>query len=291
MTRSLRTVASGSALVFFAFLAVASGGKKSGEGGGEGGTATSAAPGSGSIKQSCNQIKLLGTCTEYPEGSTFALAETACNMMPDAGAVWGKDRCPTDRIVGKCVDAQKDAFYKNETEYYYAPEHTTESAKKDCVDEAVTKGKTFTAGDFKPKEGEARASCTRKLIGSKRATPDQCEEYPYGTSTESFAVLKMNCSGEGDKLEIGKACTAEQKASASSKCEEKNGTVVYNFPPDSRNAKDFCESEPSKGKFTKLTGAAAAPAAKAAGAAVKAGAGGPATAAPATPAPKASAKK
>lgn len=297
MTLALRSVASGSALVFFAFLAVASGGKKGAEGG-EGGTATNAAsPGSGSIKQSCNQIKLLGTCTEYPEGSTFALAETACNMMPDAGAVWGKDRCPTERIVGKCVDAQKDAFYKNETEYYYAPEHTTESAKKDCVDEAVTKGKTFTAGDFKPKEGEARASCTRKLIGSKRTTPDLCEEYPYGTSKESFDVIKMNCSSEGDKLEIGKGCTAEQKASASSKCEEKDGAVIYNFPPDAKNAKDFCESGRSAGKFTKLTGAAAAapaaggaaaPAAKAAAPAVKAGAAAPATAAPA--APKASAK-
>jgi hypothetical protein len=273
MTRALKSVASGTALAFFALLAVASGGKKGDGAGGEGGTAASTG-GGGSIKQSCNQTKLLGTCTEYPEGSTFALAETACNMIPDAGSVWGKDRCPTERIVGKCVDAQKDAFYKNETEYYYAPEHTTESAKKDCIDDAVTKGKTFTPGDFKPKEGEARASCTRKLIGSKRATPDRCDEYPYATSKESFDVIKMNCSGEGDKLEIGKGCTKEQKESASSKCEEKDGAVVYNFPPDSKNAKDFCESEPNNGKFTKLAGAAApaAPAAKAAAAPVAKGA-------------------
>lgn len=289
MKRSIRSVASGSVLVFFGFLAVASGGKK-GDAGGEGGTASAA--GGGPIKQSCNQIKLVGTCTEYPEGSTFALAEAACNMMPDAGSVWGKDKCPTERVVGKCVNAQKDAFYKNETEYYYAPEHTEESAKKDCVDEAVTKGKTFTAGDFKPKEGEARASCTRKLIGSKRTTPDLCEEYPYGTSKESFAVIKMNCSGEGDKLEIGKGCTKEQKESASSKCEEKDGAVVYNFPPDSRNAKDFCESAPGNGKFTKLGGAAAgggaaAPAVKAASAPVAKGA---APAAATTAAPKGSAK-
>jgi hypothetical protein len=282
----------------FALLAVASGGKKDGAGG-EGGTATTG----GSIKQSCNQIQLLGTCTEYPEGSTFALAEAACGMIPDAGAGWGKDRCPTDKIVGKCVDARKEAFYKNETEIYYAPEHTEETAKKDCVDEAITKGKTFTAGDFKPKEGEARASCTRKLIGSKRTTPDLCEEWPYGTSKESFSVIKMNCSGDGDKLEVGKGCTKEQKDGASSKCEEKDGAVVYNFPPDSRNAKDFCESEPSKGKFTKLggTAAAAAPVAKAAGAAPVAKAAGAAPVAKgstpvaaatgAAAAPKASAKK
>lgn len=290
MSLALRSVVSGSALFVFAFLAVASGGKKDGAGG-QGGTAST---GGGSIKQSCNQVKLLGTCTEYPEGSTFALAEAACNMIPDAGAGWGKDRCPTDKIVGKCVDARKDAFYKNETEIYYAPEHTEETAKKDCVDEAITKGKTFTAGDFKPKEGEARASCTRKLIGSKRTTPDLCEEWPYGTSKESFSVIKMNCSGDGDKLEVGKGCTKEQKDSASSKCEEKDGAVVYNFPPDSRNAKDFCESEPSKGKFTKLggTAAAAAPAIGAkAGAAVPVAKGStPVAAGTAAAAPKGSAK-
>lgn len=279
MTPSLRSVASASVLVVFAFFAVASGGKKDKEGGGaDAGAAV--ATGGDSIKQSCNQIQAIGTCTEYPEGSSFSLAEAACNMMPDAGVVWGKEKCPAERVVGKCVDAQKDALYKNETEFYYAPEHTAESAKKDCVDEAITKGKTFTSIDFKPKEFEARGSCTRKLIGSKRATPDQCEEWPYGTSTESWSVLKMNCSSEGDKLEIGKGCTKEQKDSASSKCEEKNGTVVYNFPPDAKNAKDFCESEPSSGKFTKL-GGHAAPAAKAGSAAVKA---------KGAPAPKASAK-
>jgi hypothetical protein len=78
----------------------------------------------------------------------------------------------------------------------------------------------------------------------------------------------MNCSGDGDKLEVGKGCTKEQKDSASSKCEEKDGAVVYNFPPDAKNAKDFCESEPSNGKFTKL-GGVAAPAGKAAATAAK----------------------
>jgi hypothetical protein len=186
------------------------------------------------------------------------MAEMACGIGgPDAGSIWGKDKCPTDKVVGKCVDGTKDALYKNETEYYYAPEHTAETAKKDCVDEAIKKGKTFTAVEFKPKAGEARGSCTRKLIGSKRNGPDNCEEWPYETSTESWAVLKMNCSGSGDTLAIGKACSDEAKAGAASKCTEKNGTVVYNFPPDAKNAKDFCEGGASNGKYEKLGGTAA----------------------------------
>jgi hypothetical protein len=91
MTSSLRSVASVSVIGVFALFAVASGGKKTGADGAEGGTATAAATGGGSVKQSCNQLAALGTCTEYPEGSSFKLAETACGMIPDAGSVWGKD--------------------------------------------------------------------------------------------------------------------------------------------------------------------------------------------------------
>lgn len=252
-----RTMASAATLAIFAVLAIASGGKK--DQAADGGGGATASGGGGAVKQSCNQISLLGTCTEYPEGSSFMLAEAACGIIPDAGAVWGKSPCPTDKVVGKCVDARKDALYKNETEYYYFPEHTSESAKKSCVDDAVTKGKTFTAVDYKPKEDEARASCTRKLIGSKRSGPDQCDEAPAGISNDTFAVFKMNCSGKGDQLVLGKACAKEAKDGASSKCEEKDGVIVYNFPPDASNAKDFCESPPSSGKFTKLGGAAGKP--------------------------------
>lgn len=257
MKSTVRHVSAVATLAVFALLAAGS--SKKGGDSAEGGAASTSS--GGSIKQSCNQVASMGRCTEYPEGLTFALAEGACNMVPDSG-VWGKDRCPTDKVVGKCVDGTKDAFYKNETEFYYAPEFTTESAKKDCVDEALTKGKTFTAGDFKPKADEARGSCTRKLIGSTRTTPDNCEEWPYATSTESWDVLKMNCSGTGDTLVVGKGCTEEQKSGAASKCVEKNGTVVFNFPPDARNAKDFCESPPSSGTYTKLKAAAAAAPAK-----------------------------
>ena len=261
----VRSVLSGSALVAFALLAVASGGKK-GDSTGEGGTASATGSGAGSIKQSCNQIQAIGMCSEYPKGSTFALAQAACGMMPDAGAVWGKERCPTEKVVGKCVDGTKDALYQDETTLYYAPEYTTDSAKKDCVDEAAKKGKTFTAGDWKPKDDEARASCTRKLIGSKNTGPDHCEEWPYisGKEVETLAVVKMNCSGTGDALEVGKACSKEAKAKAVSKCERNDGAVVYNFPPEAKNAKDFCESSPnnntafSGGKYTKLGGAPAA---------------------------------
>jgi hypothetical protein len=256
----IRHFAAGTTLVVFAFFAAASGGKKSDTSGDAGTTATTG--GGGAVKASCNQIAFLGTCTEYPKGTTFALAETACGMIPDAGAVWGKDKCPTDKVVGKCVDSAKDALYQDETEYYYAPHFTTESAKKDCVDEAIRKGKTFTPVEFKPKEGEARASCTRKIIGSKNTGPDECEEFPYETSKESFTVIKLNCSGDGDKLEIGKACA---KDNAVSKCETKDGSVIYNFPTEAKNAKDHCESAPFNGKYTKLGSAPAAPAAKAAG--------------------------
>jgi hypothetical protein len=260
MKNILRSWAPGATLVVFALLAIASGGKKT-DANGEGGTAASSG-GGGAAKASCNQIDLLGTCTEYPSGSGFTLAEAACGML-DAGPTggWGKP-CPTDRVVGKCVDTNKDALYKDETELYYAPEHTVESAKKEC-DGSLTKGKTFTAGTWKPAEGEARGHCVRKLIGSTHKGPDQCDEWPYGTSTEDWDVLKMNCSSSGnDTLVVGKACPKEMKDGASSKCEEKDGTVVYNQPPDSKNAKDFCESEPSKGKWTKLGGAAAAAPAK-----------------------------
>jgi hypothetical protein len=208
---------------------------------------------SDTVKQSCNQIPLLGTCTEYPKGSSFVLAETACNLVPDAGSVWGKDKCPTDRVVGKCIDATKDALYENETEIYYAPFHTPDSAKKDCVEDPVRKGKTFAAADWKPKDGEARGACTRKVIGSKNTGPDECEEYPYATSNEDWTVVKLNCSGPDDKLEVGKTCA---KDTAVSKCETKSGTVVYYFPHEAKNQKDSCESPPTSGKYTKLGGTA-----------------------------------
>lgn len=267
MKPALKSLASGATLAVFALLAVASGGKKT-EAGAEGGAAASSG-GARTVKASCNQITATGTCTEYPKGSSFMLAQGVCGMI-DAGVPtegWGTKPCPDDKIVGKCVNSTKDAFYQDETELYYAPQYTTESAKKAC-EESATKGKTFTAGTWKPADGEARGHCIRKLIGSSKKTPDQCDEYPYGTSTEDWDVLKMNCSSEGhDTFVVGKACPKEMKDGAVSKCEEKNGTVVYNQPPDAKNAKDFCESEPSKGKWTKLggaagAGAAAAPAAK-----------------------------
>ncbi len=219
----------------------------------KGGGASKDTAASDGVKASCNQISLLGTCTEYPKGLTFALAETACTMIPDAGSVWGKDKCPTDRVIGKCVDGAKDALYENETEIYYAPMYTPESAKKECVE--IRKGKTYTASDWKPKDGEARGACTRKVIGSKNTGPDECEEYPYATSKEDWSVLKMNCSGSDDKLEIGKTCA---KDTAVSKCETKDGSVVYYFPHEAKNQKDSCESPPSSGKYTKLGGAAVA---------------------------------
>jgi hypothetical protein len=236
------------AATFFAIGALVAckggGASKDGEGG------AGAAAG---VKASCNQIPLLGTCTEYPKGLTFALAETACTMIPDAGSVWGKDKCPEDRVVGKCIDAAKDALYENETEIYYAPFYTPDSAKKECVEDPIRKGKTYAAVDFKPKDGEARGACTRKTIGSKNTGPDECEEYPYTTSKEDWTIVKMNCSGESDKLEIGKTCT---KDTAVSKCETKDGSVLYYFPHEAKNQKDSCESPPSSGKYTKLGGAA-----------------------------------
>ncbi len=207
------------------------------------------------VKASCNQIPFLGTCTEYPKGLTFALAETACTMIPDAGSVWGKEKCPTDRVLGKCVDSAKDALYENETEIYYAPYFTPESAKKECVEDTIRKGKTYAAVDFKPKDGEARGACTRKVIGSKNTGPDECEEYPYATSKEDWMVVKMNCSGADDKMEVGKTCA---KDTAVSKCETKDGTVVYYFPHEAKNQKEACESAPTSGKYTKLGSAAMA---------------------------------
>lgn len=247
----LRSIAAGSTLVIFAWLAVASGGKRKGSAGDvDGGDSLGSLLGN-SIKQSCNQIKSMGTCTEYPEGKTFSLAKMACDG--DKEAVWGTAKCTNDLVVGTCVDATKDAFYKNETEHYYAPEYTAESAKKACNGDSTNKDKTFTAGDWKPKADEARGSCTRHITGSKHVGPDECEDYPYGTSTESWDVLKMNCSGEGNTLVVGKACDQAAKDRAVSVCTQKDGTVVYNFPPDAPNAKDFCESEPNNGKYAKLT--------------------------------------
>ena len=239
------------------------------------------------VKASCNQIPLLGTCTEYPKGLTFALAETACTMIPDAGSVWGKDKCPEDRVVGKCIDSAKDALYENETEIYYAPFYTPDSAKKECVEDPIRKGKTYAATDWKPKDGEARGACTRKIIGSKNTGPDECEEYPYATSKEDWTIIKMNCSGSDDKLEVGKTCA---KDTAVSKCEAKDGSVVYYFPHEAKNQKDSCESPPSSGKYTKLggppvTAAAATGAAPAGG--KKAPAAGSAKPGP-TPTPKTS---
>lgn len=149
----------------------------------------------------------------------------------------------------------------------FCQEHTTETAQKACTTDSLTKGKTFTAGTWKPAEGEARGHCIRKIIGSKRTGPDECEEWPYGTSTEDWSVLKMNCSSEGhDTLVVGKACPKEMKDSAISKCEEKKGSVHFNQAPDAKNAKDFCESA-HDGKYTKLGGAT--PAGKAAASAAK----------------------
>ncbi len=257
MKPALKSVACTMTLGVFALLAVASGGKKT-EAGAEGGTAAATSNGPRTVKASCNHRTELGTCTEYPTGSSFTLAQGFCGMI-DAGAAegWGTAACPQDRVVGKCVTTDKDAFYKDETEIYYAPEYTAETAEKHCKDSLV-KGKVFTAGTWKPAEGEARAHCVKKIIGSKNTGPDECEEHPYGASTEEFAVIKMNCSAP-DTLVVGKACPKELKDAATSKCEEKNGTVRYNQPTEAKNAKDMCESD--GGKYTKL---GAAPAAKAA---------------------------
>ncbi len=231
-------------------------------GGCKGGGASKDDPGAAAgVKASCNQISFLGTCTEYPKGLTFALAETACTMIPDAGSVWGKDKCPEEKVLGKCVDSAKDALYENETEVYYAPYFTAESAKKECVEDPIRKGKTYTAVDWKPKDGEARASCTRKTIGSKNTGPDECEEYPYATSKEDWMLVKVGCSGE-DKLEVGKACAA--KETAVSKCDTKDGSVVYHFPHEAKNQKDLCET--LGGKYTRLGGAAVTAATAAPGA-------------------------
>ncbi len=255
MKPALKSAASALTLAAFALLAVASGGKKT-DAAAEGGASAS---GARTVKASCNQSSALGSCTEYPKGSTFVLAQGVCGMI-DAGAAegWGTKPCPDERVVGKCVNSTKDAFYADETEYYYAPQHTAESAQKDCVTDAVTKGKTFTAGTWKPADGEARGSCIRKVIGSTRTTPDLCSEHLYGTN-EDWEFIKMSCSNEGqDTFVVGKACPKEMKDNAASKCEQKGGGVVY-YQDAKMGAKESCE-----GKYTKLGGgAAAAPAAPA----------------------------
>jgi hypothetical protein len=171
-------------------------------------------------------------------------------MVPGAGAVWGKDRCPTTRLVGVCVDTSADALYKNETDYYYAPDFTVETARTECRDGQTSAGKTFTAGTFKPSEGEIRASCTHKANAPDRTSPDRCEEYAYGSSIESFATIRDKCSGEGDTLEVGKGCP--EKDRASSRCDERDGAILY-FPTDAKAVRDYCEIEPRKGKYTKLS--------------------------------------
>ena len=205
------------------------------------------------IAQSCNEIRSTGTCTEYPEGSSFTLAEGACKMVPGAGSVWGKDRCPTARLVGVCVDRSADALYKNETEYYYAPDFTVDTARAECHDGPPSSSKTFTAGTFRPSEGEVRGSCTHKTSAPDRASPDRpdrCEEYAYGSSVETFATIRARCSGEGDALELGAGCPEKERASA--RCDERDGAIAY-FPTDAKAARDYCEVEPRKGRYTKLS--------------------------------------
>ena len=181
MNETSRSLAAGTTLMLFALLAVASGGKKSGDASGDGGAASA-----DGIKQRCNQIQALAECTEYPKGSSFTLAEAACGMLPDAGAVWGKDRCPTDKLVGKCVDGNKDALYENETTFYYAPDYTTDSAKKDCT-EPAKEGKTFTAVAYT----QAAASATPSAV------------MPPGASAPSGAAAS---AGSGSCGKATKCC-------------------------------------------------------------------------------------
>jgi len=200
------------------------------------------------IAQSCNEIRSTGTCTEYPEGSSFTLAEGACKMVP--GSVWGKERCPAARLVGACVDRAADALYKNETDYYYAPDFSVDSARTECRDGPSSSSRKFTAGTFRPSEGEVRASCTHKASVPDRASPDRCEEYPYGASVEAFATIRARCSDEGDSLELGTGCPEKERASA--RCDERDGAILY-FPADAKVARDYCEVEPRKGRYTKLS--------------------------------------
>jgi hypothetical protein len=258
MNTAIRTALPFMTLTAFAFLAVASGGKTTRT---EGSAATTES-GGGAVK-SCT-MKYVGKegefCIEYPVGKDNFAAELGCNMMKNK---WKSGPCSTSRVVGKCVKKAIGKDEMDQTQFAYADNDSESSAKEEC-ESANTKDlkTTFTAGDFKPAEDEARGSCMRHMTGSKKTGPDQCEEVPFTSSPDTLATFKMNCSGEDGKFTAGKGCAKEEKAKAVSKCIEKDGTTIYNFPPEARNAKDFCEGEPGLGKYSKLTpGGGAAPSA------------------------------
>jgi hypothetical protein len=94
--------------------------------------ATSTVPAaSGAIKASCNNVKVLSTCTEYDE-TAFTLGESFVKGACEAtSGKYATGACPSEKLLGTCnIDGgQHKKYYADGSLAYKA-----DDAAKDCKD-------------------------------------------------------------------------------------------------------------------------------------------------------------
>lgn len=95
--------------------------------------------GSTAFGATCN-TQSSSQCTEYTEGTVELLGEDFYKSMCDlTSGTWGKEKCPTENLVGSCDDGFGSVIY------YYSTgdiQYTADMAKSGCD---VTSG-TWKAG-------------------------------------------------------------------------------------------------------------------------------------------------